>query len=179
MKSKRCLSFLVFTLFSLVGLAQTTTKKVSLLNDKLSITVPSDFNEMSDRDFSLRYRMSKKPILILTDERQQLNLIVENTKALCTKEQFASYLDFQLDSYKKEIPDLVVIEKKITTSVSGVPIGYMKINFKSGENLIFNYFFFTTVNDELIIFTVNFLDVLRVRWEKSIDDVLYSIKLDE
>lgn len=169
---------LFFLLFCITGIAQTSVKEITLLQGKLSINVPADFKEMSDRDFSLRYRMSKKPILILTDERQQLNLIVENTKALCTRAQFNSYLDFQLDSYKKEVPDLIVLEKGIITSASGVPVGFMKLNFKSGEHLIFNYFFFTTVNDELIIFTVNFLDVLRIRYEKAIDEVLSSIKIN-
>lgn len=175
---KRYSICLFFLLLCIMGKAQTAVKDVTLLQGKLSINVPVDFKEMSDRDFSLRYRMSKKPILILTDERQQLNLIVENTKALCTREQFNSYLDFQLDSYKKEVPDLVVLEKGIINSASGVPVGFMKLNFKSGEHLIFNYFFFTTVNDELIIFTVNFLDVLRIRYEKAIDDVLTSVKVN-
>lgn len=175
---KRYSICLFFLLLCIMGKAQTTVKDVTLLEGKLSVNVPADFKEMSDRDFSLRYRMSKKPILILTDERQQLNLIVENTKALCTREQFNSYLDFQLDSYKKEVPDLVVLEKGIINSTSGVPIGFMKLNFKSGEHLIFNYFFFTTVNNELIIFTVNFLDVLRIRYEKVIDDVLTSVKVN-
>ncbi len=175
---KRYSICLFLLLLCITGKAQNAVKDITLLQGKLSINIPADYKEMSDRDFSLRYRMSKKPILILTDERQQLNLIVENTKTLCTREQFNSYLDFQLDSYKKEVPDLIVLEKGIITSASGVPVGFMKLNFKSGEHLIFNYFFFTTVNDELIIFTVNFLDVLRIRYEKAIDEVLSSIKIN-
>ncbi|MDB5222666.1 MAG: hypothetical protein JWN83_1333 [Chitinophagaceae bacterium] len=170
------MKFIFFLLFPSFCFSQANQNKITFLDDKVEIVVPTDLAKMTREVLALKYPGRKEPTLALSDENGEINLIGEYTQQQVTNSQIKAYTNFTMVSLKKNHPDLKVINTGIKT-VNGKQIGFFKFISKAIDQNIFNYYFITIVDGKALVFTFNCIDRLRSTWEKNADGIVASLKV--
>jgi hypothetical protein len=163
-------------LFPIFAFTQTKPAKVSFLDDKVEILVPSELTKMSDQVWTLKYRDMPRPVLALSDENGEVNLLGDLTKQPATEAQLASYKDFRKANLKKSHPEARLLGDSIKT-VNGKKVGYIKFISAASDQNIFNYYFFTIENGQILFFTFNCIEKMQSSWEKAADEIVASLKV--
>ena len=169
----KIITLLLFPVFSFT---QTKPAKVSFLDDKVEVLVPSELTKMGDQVWTLKYHDLPKPVLALSDENGEINLLGDLTKQPATEAQLASYKDFRKANLKKSHPEAKVLEDSIKT-INGKKVGYIKFISTASDQNIFNYYFFTIENGKILFFTFNCIENKRSTWEKAADEMVASLKI--
>jgi hypothetical protein len=160
----------------LFAFSQAKTDTVTILSDKVKIVVPKELSAMSDATFSTRYPNAKKPILTLSDESGEVNLIGDMTPQPAAESQLTQYKDFRIANLKKSWPDLKILSEGVKT-VNGKKIGYFKFITQMLGQKTFNYYFFMIVDGKILLFTFNCTEKLQKDWETRADDMVTSVKI--
>jgi len=151
-----------------------TERKIYLLDKKVELTTPAELTEMSDKDYKLKYENRPRPELVLSDKRGEVSLTGRLTRQRAAESQMAAYKDFQLAELKKRYPDLQLINGGVKT-IRGKKVGYFKFLSQAIDQKIFNYYFFTVVDGEVVLFNFNCIERLREDWENKSEEMVSSL----
>jgi hypothetical protein len=171
------LPFVLWMLLSLPGFSQTAKEKLNLLDGKVELLVPSELTSMRNEMWRLKYHDMPRPILALTDDNGEINLIGDMTGQAATEEQLDAFKDFQIDHFKKSRPDIKMLDNGIRM-INERKIGFFKFLSRAGGQKVFNYYFFTIVDGKVLLFTFNCIKELRSSWEKSADEMVTSLRVN-
>lgn len=174
--NKLRLILLLTTLISTLNFAQTKMTKISLVSGRVELNSPVELTQMSDEMWTLKYQNKSKPILMLSDENAEVNLIGFLTNQPASESQLASFKDFQITQLKKSRPDLEVLEQGVKV-VNEKKVGFFKFKTQAIDQKVFNYYFFTVVDGKIILFTFNCIENLQKEWEKTADEIVNTIKI--
>jgi hypothetical protein len=130
---------------------------------------------MSDEMWAAKYQKRTRPILVLTDEDGEVNLIADMTPMLANEGQIAAFKDAQLKQLKGRRPDMVVLKEGVET-VNGKKVGYFKFLTQAVDQKVFNYYFFTVVNGKILLFSFNSIQKLQEKWEHTADEMVRSLR---
>ena len=169
------MKFLFFLLFPTIGFAQSKLDTISLVNDKVKILAPKELSSMTEQMWTLKYQKRTRPVMVLTDEDGEVNLIADMTQLSATENQIPAFKDAQLQQLKKSRPDLTVIDEGIKT-INGKKVGYFKFLTQAIDQKVFNYYFFTVVNGKILLFSFNSIEKLQKKWEKTADEIVASLR---
>ena len=114
--------------------------------------------------------------MVLTDVNGEINLIADQNNQSLVEEQLAAYNDFQIKEFKKKHPEMIVRGSGIKT-VNGKKIGFLKFTTQAIDQKVFNYYFFTSLDAKLLLFSFNCIEKLRPAWEKTADKIVESLKI--
>ena len=168
----KCIILLLLPVF---GYCQTKLDTLSFLSGKVKILAPSDLKPMSNQMWALKYQNRARPVLVLSDEAGEVNLIADMTRQSAAESQLVSFKDFQIQQLKSKRPDLVLLSNGIKT-INGKKVGYIKFQTQAIDQKIFNYYFFTLVDGKILLFTFNCIEKLQKQWESTADQILASLK---
>ena len=169
----KLIALLFFPIFSFGQIK--LDQKIFLLDNKVEVSAPKTLSKMSDEIWAFKYQKRARPILVLSDENAEVNLIADLTKQPGTESQMASFIDLQIAQLKKGRKDLEFIDDGVK-SLNGKKIGYFKFLSQAIDQKIFNYYFFTIVDGKILLFTFNCIEKLKTYWEKTADDIVASLK---
>lgn len=169
---------LIIVVFSfLINFAQTKMEKINIINGKIELNSPIELTAMSAKMWALKYQNRPKPILTLSDEDAEVNLIGNFTNQPAAESQIAAFKDFQLNQLKKTRPDLEVLEDGVKV-VNGKKVGFIKFKTQAIDQKVFNYYFFTVVDGKILLFNFNCIESLQNKWEKTADAIVSSLKVN-
>jgi hypothetical protein len=169
------MKLILLFIFSIFTTAQTTNeKKIYLLNKKVELVTPAHLVEMSNQMYKLKYENRPRPAVALSDKNGEVSLIGRITHQRASDSQIGAYKDFQIAELKKVYPDLQLIEGGLKT-VRGKKVGYFKFLSRAVDQKIFNYYFFTIVDGEVVLFNFNCIERLRASWEKKSEQIVSSL----
>lgn len=77
-------------------------EKINIINGKIELNSPIELTAMSAKMWALKYQNRPKPILTLSDEDAEVNLIGNFTNQPAAESQIAAFKDFQLNQLKKQ-----------------------------------------------------------------------------
>jgi hypothetical protein len=162
-------------LLPIIGAAQTTEeRKIYLLGKKVELTAPAELVEMSDQMYKLKYENRPRPAVALSDENGEVSLIGRLTHQRAAESQMLAYKDFQFAELKKVYPELQYIDGGVKT-VRGKKVGYFKFLSQAIDQKVFNYYFFTVVDGEIVLFNFNCIEKLRSGWEQKSEHIVSSL----
>ncbi|RYZ26838.1 MAG: hypothetical protein EOO10_14430 [Chitinophagaceae bacterium] len=167
--------FLILLLFPILGFCQTNLDTISLLSDRVKLLAPVELKSMSDEMWTAKYQRRKRPLLVLSDEDGEVNLLADMTQMAVSENQVTAFKDTQIQQLKKSRLDMVVIAEGIKT-VNGKHVGYFKFSTQAVDQKVFNYYFFTSVDGKLLLFSFNSIEKLRKKWEQTADEIVSSLK---
>lgn len=173
----RCLPLILWLLLPVLGLSQSRMEILSLLDGKVELLVPSELSSMRNEMWTLKYHDMPRPVLALTDDNGEVNLIGDMTGQAATEEQLDAFKDFQIDHFKKSRPDIKMLDNGIKM-INNRKIGFFKFLSRAGGQKVFNYYFFTIVDGKVLLFTFNCIKELRRIWEKTADDMVASLRVN-
>ena len=168
---------LIILLFSPVLIFGQTKldQKISLLDNKVELFAPNSLTKMSDEIWSLKYKKRERPILVLSDDNGEVNLIADLTQQQSSASQLQEFNNQQIDMIKKRRPDVKFLSDGIKT-IDGKKIAYFKFISQAIDQKIFNYYFFTIIDGKILLFTFNCTEKLKGTWEKTADEIVASLK---
>jgi hypothetical protein len=167
--------FLILLLFPVFSLGQSKLDTVSILSNKVKILAPGELKPMSAQMWASKYQTRTKPVLVLSDEDGEVNLIADMTQQPAAESQLAVFKDFQIQQLKSRRPDLEILSDGVKT-INGKKVGYFKFVTQAVDQKVFNYYFFTLVNGKILLFTFNCIEKLQKEWESTADQIVASLK---
>jgi hypothetical protein len=166
---------LILLLFPIFSFSQTKLDTVNFLSGKVKILAPKELKPMSDQMWTLKYQQRTRPVLVLSDEDGEVNLIADMTQQPASESQLASFKDFQIQQLKSRRPGLELLSDGVKT-INGKKVGYFKFVTQAIDQKVFNYYFFTLVNGKILLFTFNCIEKLQKKWESTADQIVVSLK---
>lgn len=162
------MKLLLLLIFPILTFAQTSNQtKIYLLGKKVELTTPAQLVNMSNQMWDWKYKNRPRPALALANKNGEESLIGMITDHRASDSQISAYTDFQIVELKKVHPELQLIDKGVKT-VRGKKVGYYKLQSQGTDKKILNYFFFTIIDGEIVLFNFNSIESLRADWEKKI-----------
>ena len=168
------MKFLIFLFFPLFSFGQSKLDTVTILSGKVKILAPKELSSMSEQMWTLKYQNRTRPVMVLTDENGEVNLIADMTKQPAAENQLASFKDYQIQQLKSKRSDLTVLEDGVK-SINGKKVGYFKFVTQAVDQKVFNYYFFTLVEGKILLFTFNCIEKLQKNWEATADKIVASL----
>jgi hypothetical protein len=168
------MKFLALLLVPIFSFGQSKLDTVSILNGKVNILAPKELSSMTDEMWTAKYQQRTRPIMVLSDEDGEVNLIADMTQQSAAESQIASFKDYQIQQLKSKRPDLNLLSDGVKT-VNGKKVGYFKFVTQAVDQKVFNYYFFTIVNGKILLFTFNCIEKLQKKWESTADNIVVSL----
>ncbi len=170
--------FKIIFLLPIVLFSQTKMDKISFLNDKIEIVVPSDLGKMSDDMWKKKNKTIPKPLLVLVDANGEVNLTASIVPRIVKDIQVMDFKQFQLKNFKENRPDVTVLSEGFKIA-DNRKVGYIKFKSKAVDQNVFNYYFFVLDTDKMIFFSFNCVERLQSTWEDIADKIVNSIKINK
>ena len=171
------MKLIALLLLPIVGFGQIKLdNKLSLLDNKVEISLPKELSKMSDTMWSYKYHRLPRPALVMTDENGEINLLLNLTNQAATESQLSEYADLRVANLKKTRTDIKILDQGVKV-VNGKKVGFIKFSSVAVDQNIFNYYFFTVLDGKIIFFTFNCIEKLQKTWESVAEDILNSLKV--
>ena len=100
------MKFFILLLFPVFSFGQSKLDTVSILNGKVKILAPKELSSMTEEMWKAKYQTRLRPIMVLSDEDGEVNLIEDLTQQPATENQIEAFKDFQIQQLKAKRPDL-------------------------------------------------------------------------
>ena len=146
--------------FPIVGFSQGNLQKVTVIDQKVEILVPKDLTKMTDQFWNIKYPNRTRPILALSDDNGEINLLADMTSQELSEKQLSAYKDFRIDHLKQGPSNVKILEDSII-DVNKKKVGYIKFSSQAIDQSIFNYYFFIIVDGKVLLFTFNCIEKFR------------------
>lgn len=167
---------LVLLLFPFFSFGQAQLDTVSILNGKVKIQTPKELYSMTEEMWKVKYQSRPRPILVLSDEAGEVNLIADLTQQQATENQIGAFKDFQIQQLKGKRPDLNLLSQGVK-SINGKQVGFLKFITQAVDQKVFNYYFFSVVDGKILFFTFNCIEKLQKKWESVADGIVASLAI--
>lgn len=167
--------FLILLLIPVFSFSQSRMDTVRFLNGKVKILAPRELKPMSDQMWTAKYQKRVRPLLVLSDEDGEVNLLADMTPQPAAENQLASFKDFQIQQLKTRRPDLELLSDGIKT-INGKKVGFFTFVTQAIDQKVFNYYFFTIVDGKVLLFSFNCIEKLQKKWEHTADQIVASLK---
>ena len=163
--------------FGLHGFSQIELLKLSLLDNKVSVLAPKGFTQMTEEMLALKYpATANKPQWVLTDEDGTVNLTYSFTSSAIDDNGIPAFTDKMLAVLKTNRKDIEFIDDGILLQ-EGKNIGYIKFISQARDQKVFNYMFYISLDNRLLLFSFNCIEKLRKKWEVKADEMAASLRL--
>jgi len=170
------MKFLVFLLLPVFSFGQVKLDTISILNGEVKILAPKKLSSMTDEMWTAKYQKRPRPIMVLTDQDGEVNLIASLTQQPATENQIGAFKDLQIQQLKAQRPDLVLLSEGVMT-VNAKKIGYIKFLTQAVDQKVFNYYFFGIVEGKVFLFSFNCIENLQKKWEGTADIIMASLTI--
>lgn len=168
------MKYLVLLLFPIFSLGQSKLDTVSIVGGKVKILAPKELSSMTEEMWTAKYQKRTRPVMVLSDEYGEVNLIADMTQQPATENQITSFKDYQIEQLKSKRPDFNLLSdgEKI---INGKKVGYFKFVIQALDQKVFNYYFFAIVDRKILLFTFNCIQKLQKKWESTADNIVASL----
>lgn len=156
-------------IFPVAMMAQTAVKAYTILNGRVRIELPVEFNLKSPE---------KNNEAEWTDKNDSTLLLYHLSPDSITDNDIPAFIDDQIKLAKQDDKTFEYLDDGIYLQ-EGKNIGYLKYSSEEFRRTYFNYIFFISVDNRLLGITfICFFDQ-RKKWEPIVDLIANSIRLKE
>lgn len=148
-------------------------RTVSLYGDKLQISVPDYFTEMSSEMKQLKYPRSNAPQIIYTDERAAVNVALGLTATKITVDDISA----SQSSFLKLLQPVSLDE--ITTrieTINGSEFAVFEFMSQGLDTKIYNLMFLTELDGRMLLGSFNCTEALKEKWQLRAREILLSVR---
>jgi hypothetical protein len=173
----RNLGIVILTLF----LISATFTKIelglkSLLNDKVELKIPLDFEIMSDEMIQTKYPSANRPTLVYTNKSGGINVALNLTQHQANQNIISSYKDTFVQSFKNAYPSAVWKDSGVK-EINGRKVGYIELVTPAIDTEIYNLVFFTDLEGKLLLCTFNCTKKDTRDWIPIANEIMNSLKI--
>jgi len=169
------LGILCFLLVSATILAVSLEKR-KILNNKVEVLLPKDFEIMSDEMMSLKYPSERRPTLVYTDKTAGINVAFNHTVNKASQAQIEAYKDNFVATFKNLYPSAKWIGSGVKV-IKGRKVGYLELVTPAVDQKVYNLIFFTDLDGRLLLSTFNCVEKKQKDWHEAAQQIMHSLEL--
>lgn len=147
----------------------------SLLNDKVELKIPKDFEIMSEEMMKLKYPSENRPTLVYSNESGGINVALSLTENKATPKLIAAYKDNFVKAFKNVYPSAEWKDSGVKT-INGKEVGYVELITPALDTEIYNLMFFTDMDGKLLFCTFNCIKESLDEWSPTAKEIMNSLK---
>ena len=148
----------------------------SLLNDKVELKIPKDFDIMSEELLKLKYPSERRPTLVYSNESGGINVALNLTQNQASQELIPAYKDNFVQTFKNLYPSAEWKDSGVKT-INGRKVGYLELVTPSIDTEIYNLMFFTDLDGKLLLCTFNCTKKSIDKWTPTTKEIMNSLKI--
>jgi len=148
----------------------------SLLNDKVELKIPKEFDIMSEELMKLKYPSERRPTLVYSNETGGINVALNLTENKANQDLIEPYVENFVNTFKNMYPS-AEWKGSGTKDINGQKIGFLKLITPAIDTKIYNVMFFTDLNGQLLLCTFNCTENNIKEWETTADEIMNSLKI--
>ena len=151
-------------------------EKKSLLGNRIELKIPKGFVIMSDDMAKLKYPPGRRPTLVYSNEAGTISVALNLTSDRATQAQLPTIEENLLYTYRHQYTG--AREKWNTIKdVNGRKVGFIEFSTPGAETSVYNLIFFTDVQGQLLLCTVNCTDKNIEQWKLAAREMMASLKV--
>ncbi len=125
-----------------------------LLDGKIELKIPHDFDLMKEDMLKVKYPMESRPTLVYTNESGGINVALNHTQNKADQDMITAYKDNLVQTFKSVYPSAKWKDSGVK-EINGRKVGYMELVTPAMDTEIYNLLFFTDLEGRLLICTFN------------------------
>jgi len=147
-----------------------------LLNDKVELKVPKDFETMNDEMMKLKYPSESRPTLVFTNKSGGINVALSLTKNKASQDLMAPYKENFVNTFKNMYPSAEWKDSGVK-EINGRKVGFLELITPAIDTKIYNLMFFTDLDGQLLLCTFNCTEKSINEWEPTAKEIMTSLKI--
>lgn len=168
--------FIALLFLNIVGFSQVLLEKTSLLEKQIEMLIPTGFSQLSKEMIANKYpTATDKPNWAIADKDAKVNLAYTYTQLFMDDNSIPGYSDELLTKIRTNLKNIEYIDDGILLQ-DGKNIGYIKFISQAKNEKIFNYFFYISLNNRLLLFNFTCTNKWRDKWEVKAEEIANSIR---
>lgn len=167
------LGILGFVLVSATVLSGKLEKK-AILNDRVEVLVPADFEVMSEELMRVKYPSERRPTLVYSDKAASVNVAFNHTTNRATQAQLEAYKNNFVATFKNMYPTAEWLGSGVK-EINGRKVGYLELVTPAVDQKVYNLMFFTDLDGRLLLATFNCVDRKRKDWLEPAQQIMHSL----
>ena len=156
--------------------ASTKLNTKSLLNDKIELKIPSDFDIMSEELMKLKYPSERRPTLVYSNATGGINVALNLTQNPASQNQIPAYQENFVQTFKNLYPSAEWKSNGVK-EVNGKKVGYLELITPAIDTEIYNLIFFTDLDGKLLLCTFNCTKKSIDEWAPIASEIMMSLKV--
>lgn len=168
-------SLIVTIVILFIGTTKDLEKR-TILDGKVEILIPKEFQLMSADMLDLKYKGANRPKVVFTDEDATVNIAFSLLPYDANPTQIEGFKDAIKNSYKNAFPD-ATWEADGIKIINGKNVGYIKLLTNSLDQKVYNSLFITDCEGKLLIGTFNCTENLLAEWKDTSEIIIESVKI--
>lgn len=148
----------------------------SLLNDKVELKVPKEFDIMSEELMKMKYPSERRPTLVYSNESGGINVALNLTQNQASQELIPAYKDNFVKTFKNLYPSAEFKDSGVKT-INGRKVGYLELVTPAIDTEIYNLMFFTDLDGKLLLCTFNCTKKSIDEWTPTAKEIMNSLKI--
>lgn len=150
--------------------------KKSLLNDKVELAIPSEFDIMSEEMMKVKYPTERRPNLVFTNESGGINVALNLTKNQANQTVIPAIQENFEKTFKNAYPSAEWKNKGIK-EINGRQVGFLELVTRAIDTEIYNLIFYTDLDGMLLLCTFNCTKKDMDEWTPTAHEILNSLRL--
>ena len=177
MSTFRNLGLLILMLFNIsASLSKIELEVKFLLNDKVELKVPLDFEIMSYEMMQIKYPSTNRPTLVYSSKSGGINVALNLTQHPANQDIISSYKENFVQTFKNAYPSAEWKDNGVT-EINGRKVGYLELVTPAIDTEIYNLVFFTDLEGKLLICTFNCTKKDTQDWIPIGKKIMNSLKI--
>lgn len=150
----------------------------SLLEDRIELKVPNDFEIMSEEMTNAKYPSENRPTLIYSNESGSINVALNYTETVAGQSFMELYVESLVSTFESLYPSAEWKDSGVE-EINGRKVGYLKLITPAEDSNIYNVIFFTDLDGKLLLASFNCTENFIPEWEETADEIMNSLKIKE
>jgi len=148
----------------------------SLLNDKVELKIPKDFDIMSEELMKLKYPSERRPTLVYSNESGGINVALNLTQNQASQQLIPAYQDNFVQTFKNLYPSAEWKDSGVKM-INGKKVGFLELVTPAMDTEIYNLMFFTDLDGKLLLCTFNCTKESIDEWTPIAKEIMNSMKI--
>jgi hypothetical protein len=148
----------------------------SLLNDRVELKIPKDFDIMPEELMKMKYPSERRPTLVYSNESGGINVALNLTQSQTNQELIPAYKENLVNTFKNAYPSAEWKDSGVRT-INGRKVGYLELVTPAIDTEIYNLMFFTDLDGKLLLCTFNCTKKSIDEWTPTAKEIMNSLKI--
>lgn len=148
-------------------------RTVSLYGNKLQLSIPGYFTEMSSLMKQSKYPRGNSPDVVYTDEEGTVNIAFKHTTTLLGDANLTEIQTTLVQQLQSTSPEN--LNHRIET-INGSKFGVIEFISQAMDAKVYNLMFLTELEGKMLLGTFNCTEALKGEWQPKAKEILSSVR---